>query len=135
MKLQEHQTARMNLVTRYGADQVQINGQTLAAPCMVAPGLLQAEWISGPDALTTEALAKLWPLEPQVVLVGIARRDHPALKLLKGWLGQRQIAVEVMDLGAACRTYNVLAQEDRAVAALLFPGGAQSLYPLGGDRP
>jgi len=26
-----------------------------------------------------------------------------------------------MDLGAACRTYNVLAQEDRAVVALLFP--------------
>jgi uncharacterized protein len=26
-----------------------------------------------------------------------------------------------MDLGAACRTYNVLAQEDRSVAALLFP--------------
>ena len=29
--------------------------------------------------------------------------------------------VEVMDTSAACRTYNVLAQEDRAVAALLFP--------------
>jgi len=121
MKLQEHQTARMNLVTRYGADHVQINGVTLTGPCMVAPGLLEAPWISDAQALTPEALARLWSLEPQVVLVGIARRDHPALKLLKGWLGQRQIAVEVMDLGAACRTYNVLAQEDRPVVALLFP--------------
>lgn len=121
MKLQEHQTARMNLVTRYAPDQLQINGLTLKSPCMVAPGLLEAEWIEGPEALTSEALAKLWQLEPQVVLVGIARRDHPSVKLLKSSLNQKQIAMEAMDLGAACRTYNVLAQEERAVAALLFP--------------
>lgn len=121
MKLQEHQTARMNLVTRYAPDQLQINGRTLTAPCIVAPGLLEAAWVDTAEALTAEALARLWPLEPQVVLVGIAQRDHPAMKLLKGWLGQRQVAMEVMDLGAACRTYNVLAQEERAVAALLFP--------------
>jgi uncharacterized protein len=121
MKLQEHQTARMNLVTRYAADKVQINGQTLTAPCMVAPGMLEAEWISGPDALNPEALARLWPLQPVVVLVGTARREHPVFKSLKSSLGHRQIALEVMDLGAACRTYNVLAQEERSVAALLFP--------------
>jgi uncharacterized protein len=121
MKLQEHQSAQMNLVTRYAADQVLINGRTLTAPLMVAPGLLESEWISGPDALTADALAGLWPLQPQVVLVGIAQRAHPALKALKNLLGQRQIAIEIMDLGAACRTYNVLAQEERPVAALLFP--------------
>jgi uncharacterized protein len=121
MKLQEHQTAQMNLVSRYAADQMLINGRTLTAPVMVAPGMLLSEWISSPDDLTSAALTQLWPLQPQVVLVGIAQRAHPAVKLLKTLLGQRQIAVEVMDLGAACRTYNVLAQEERPVAALLFP--------------
>jgi uncharacterized protein len=121
MKLQEHQTARMNVVTRYAADEVLINGQTLTAPFIVAPGFLQADWIGGPEAMSTTTLQQLWALQPQVVLVGIARRDHPQLKSLKGWLAERHIAVEVMDLGAACRTYNVLAQEERSVAALLFP--------------
>ncbi len=46
-----------------------------------------------------------------------------ALRHLGRQLAAREISLEVMDLGAACRTYNVLAQEDRAVAALLFPGG------------
>jgi uncharacterized protein len=87
----------------------------------VAPGLLQADWINGPDDLTLESLAAVWPLEPRVVLLGIGHRDHPAVKSLKGWLAARQIALEAMDLGAACRTYNVLAQEDRPVVALLFP--------------
>ena len=31
------------------------------------------------------------------------------------------IAIEAMDTGAACRTYNVLLAEDRLVAAALLP--------------
>jgi uncharacterized protein len=30
------------------------------------------------------------------------------------------VALEVMDLGAACRTYNILVQEERRVIAALF---------------
>ena len=111
----------MNLIARYSAGQVEINGRKLRAPCMVAPGFLESEWISGPDLLSAAALTRLMPLAPQLVLVGISQRNHEALKALKGWLGAQQIALEVMDLGAACRTYNVLAQEEREVAALLFP--------------
>jgi|SRR6185369_9277885 len=121
MKLHEHQTGHMNLIARYGAGHVEINGRKLTAPCMVAPGFLEAEWISGPELLTTAALARLMPQAPQLVLVGISQRNLEALKTLKGWLATQQIALEVMDLGAACRTYNVLAQEERQVAALLFP--------------
>ena len=33
------------------------------------------------------------------------------------------IAVESMDTGAACRTFNVLMSEDRRVAAVLIPVG------------
>ena len=68
-----------------------------------------------------QSLDALWPLDPRVLLLGIAHRDHPALKALRGPLAARQVALEIMDVGAACRTYNVLAQEDRPVAALLFP--------------
>jgi uncharacterized protein len=35
-------------------------------------------------------------------------------------LGRAGIAVEPMDTGAACRTYNVLATEERRVAAALI---------------
>jgi uncharacterized protein len=34
---------------------------------------------------------------------------------------ERRIGLEVMELGAACRTYNVLVQDERRVIALLFP--------------
>jgi uncharacterized protein len=32
----------------------------------------------------------------------------------------RRVGLEVMQLGAACRTFNVLVQEERRVAAALF---------------
>lgn len=121
MKLHEHPTSRINFIGGHAPGRVLVNGRWLATPFLLAPTLLHDEWIAGPDLLAMESLAPLWPLEPRVLLLGIERRDHPAIRTLRGPLAQRQLALEVMDLGAACRTYNVLAQEDRPVAALLFP--------------
>jgi|SRR6187399_1377286 len=121
MKLHEHVEARMNLVMRHDEGQIQINGQAHTAPCIVAPGFLCTDWIPDLESLTAGSLAALWPLEPRVILLGTATRQHGSIRELRPVLAARQIALEVMDLGAACRTYNVLAQEDRPVAALLFP--------------
>lgn len=111
----------MNLIGRYGPGEIQVNGQRFTAPCIVAPGFLQAEWITDIALLAPEALAGLRDLQPRIVLVGHDHLPPGTLKPLRRHFAERQVALESMDLGAACRTYNVLAQEDRAVAALLFP--------------
>lgn len=120
MKLHEH-PARINIIGGHAPGKIQVNGRWLEAPFLLAPTLLQDAWLSGPEALDMESMAELWPLDPRVLLLGINRRDLAAVKGLRGPLAARQVALEVMDVGAACRTYNVLAQEDRPVAALLFP--------------
>ena len=89
---------------------------------VVAPGVLHTDWIDSAAALTMESLSILWPLQPRILLVGSGMRPG-GLRDLRQLLAAREISLDAMDLGAACRTYNVLAQEDRAVAALLFPGG------------
>lgn len=111
----------MNLVDRYGPGLIQINGVDHAQPLIVAPGLLHTGWISDVAALTPEALAPIWDLQPRILLLGAAAPPPAVLRPLRGLLAMRQAALEAMDLGAACRTYNVLAQEDRPVVALLFP--------------
>lgn len=121
MKLHEQLPARIHLISRYGAGHVEIGGQKLAAPLIVAPALLHASWIHSAAQLTPESLAPLWPQEPRIVLLGGSGLPAEQLKALRRALATRQAGLEVMDLGAACRTYNVLAQEERAVAALLFP--------------
>lgn len=111
----------MNLVGRYGPGELLVNGRRFTAPLVVAPGFLQEEWIATIDALAPEALAPVWHLQPRIALLGSDERPAGCLKAVRGEFITRQIALEPMDLGAACRTYNVLAQEDRAVVALLFP--------------
>lgn len=111
----------MNLISRYGDGGIVINGRSLAAPFIVAPGFLHEDWIASVEALTADSLSPLWPLETRIVLLGIAGNCAPPLRELRHLLAGRQMALESMELGAACRTYNVLAQEDRPVAALLFP--------------
>jgi uncharacterized protein len=121
MKLHEHRQSHMNLVSRYGAGEIVINGERLTTPCMVAPGFLHADWIADLSALTLDVLGPVWTLEPRILLLGAATDAAGAARLLRPALASRQVALEAMELGAACRTYNVLAQEDRSVAALLFP--------------
>ena len=111
----------MNLVTAYAADAVVIAGRRITAPCIVAPGTLLTEWIADLSSLGPEALAPVLPLAPRILLLGSERGAAAVDPALRRWAAARQIALEPMDLGAACRTYNVLAQEDRAAAALLFP--------------
>lgn len=57
--------------------------------------------------------------EVELLLVGsgttFSDLPSPLLKFFK----QKGIAVELMDTGAACRTYNILLAEGRNVAALL----------------
>lgn len=121
MKLHEHIQHRMNLVSRYGPEGIEVNGRKHAGPVMLAPGFVQADWVASAAELSAASLAPLWPLEPRIVLVGGNGFAPGQIKTLRSMLAERQVALEAMDLGAACRTYNVLAQEERPVVALLFP--------------
>jgi uncharacterized protein len=123
MKLQEHRKIEFNLIGRYGDGSVVIHGEEIRRPCIVAAGLRHTDWIASLEELNRAALAPVWSLEPRIVLLGAtpAPAFSTALRELRSDLTARQAALEIMDLGAACRTYNVLAQEERAVIALLFP--------------
>jgi uncharacterized protein len=125
MKLHEHRQPQLNLISRYGEGRVIIEGREINAPCIVAPGVVHTQWITAAASLTLDSLAVLWPLQPRILLLGCASGSgdlRDVFRHLGRQLAVREISLEAMDLGAACRTYNVLAQEDRAVAALLFPG-------------
>ena len=72
------------------------------------------------EALSEEHFAGLAALAPEIVLLGTGPRlrfPHP--RLTRPLTGAR-IGLEVMDLNAACRTYNILVSEDRRVAAALL---------------
>lgn len=57
---------------------------------------------------------------PPFFLFGVGPNVAVVPDLIKQALDAIGLAVEVMDTGAACRTYNVLLAEDRPVAAALL---------------
>lgn len=70
--------------------------------------------------LTEEDVMQLIPLNPKVVLIGTGPKLHLAPPTLFRCLIEKRIGYEVMDTAAACRTYNVLMTENRAVVAGLL---------------
>ena len=100
---------------------VQVNGERLAASCVVAPDRLIRDWAPrSVDDLSPRHLAELADLDPELVLLGVGPRlRFPPPEVLRT-LQQRGIGVEVMDTPAACRTYNLLKGDGRRVVAALL---------------
>jgi uncharacterized protein len=122
MKLNEDANAGINLIRAYSSEAITVAGQRLTRPCILAAQTLIADWpVANLASLQVAQLQAVWPLAPQVVLLGTGASQRFPGAEIRAAFASRRIALEPMDLGAACRTYNVLAQEDRAVVALLFP--------------
>ena len=89
---------------------------------LFVPTGVYASSASDPDALACEALAHLRvdPPPQTVLLVGTGRKQiFPSPETYRAF-ADAGISLEAMDTGAACRTYNVLLAEKRAVAAALI---------------
>lgn len=109
-------------VRGYAPGEIDVAGQKIRAPCIVSAARLITDWaIDSVAALDMTALAPVLALHPNVVLIGADDAEVAAGGPLRRALEARGIAFEIMNLGAACRTYNVLVQERREVVAGLFP--------------
>ncbi len=74
------------------------------------------------DRLSIEDFADLLALSPEVVLLGTGARQRLPPPALYAAFASRRVGLEVMDNGAACRTYNLLLSEYREVAVALMLG-------------
>ncbi|CAN8075206.1 unnamed protein product [Agarophyton chilense] len=67
------------------------------------------------------ALVKLIVPRPDIMLVGTGAVSLPLSADVMKFFKDIRVNVEAMDTKNACHTFNVLNQEDRSVAAALFP--------------
>ncbi|MDP8986721.1 MAG: MTH938/NDUFAF3 family protein [Pseudomonadota bacterium] len=115
-------TSNVNVIRGYAHGRLRINDETFTAPLIVAAASLRAEPALGDVAgLTADHAARLLELEPELVLLGTGPQQvFPDASFGARFL-QSGIGFEVMNTGAACRTFNVLVSEHRRVVALLIP--------------
>ncbi|MGQ0429601.1 MAG: Mth938-like domain-containing protein [Gammaproteobacteria bacterium] len=72
------------------------------------------------EQMTIEDFAPLLPLAPDIVLLGTGASQRLPPPALIAAFAARGIGLEAMDNAAACRTYNLLLSEFRAVAVALM---------------
>jgi uncharacterized protein len=128
MKLHLNTDANQRLFTGYGDDHVLINGHRHESSLLLTPrGVEIAPWAGlGFEALTAAHFEWIAQRELDILLLGTGARlrfPHPSLTQA---LTDSRIGLEVMDIGALCRTYNILIAEGRNVGAavLIEPGAA-----------
>ncbi len=114
MKLTQDLDPTLNIVRAYSPGEVRVGEHVLTSLFPVAAQALVAG-LRDPGTLTLEQLEPVWQLQPQVVLLGTGARQVFPPASIRREFAARGIALEPMDTGAACRTYNVLLQEDRLV--------------------
>ena len=121
MKLHLDQPENINAITGYGPGYVQVNQTRHAGSLVIMPRQLIENWRPQSfDSLLAADFDELAQLPVEIILLGTGdklRFPHP--KLTRA-LMERRIGLESMSTDAACRTYNILMGEGRAVAAALL---------------
>jgi uncharacterized protein len=74
----------------------------------------------GFDTLSTDLFDELAQFKPELIVFGSGNRLRFPSPALQRALMQARIGLETMDTLAACRTYNILAGEDRHALCVLL---------------
>ena len=114
--------AGRQILQGYGDGGFRLNGVRHEGSVLVFPAQTIAWLPVTVEAITAESLAAVATAEPRVeiLLIGTGGRMQLIPNAVRQHFRSLGIAVDAMDTGAACRTYNVLLAEDRRVAAALI---------------
>lgn len=106
-----------------GPEGVRINDALHAGSVLLLPGRPVAPWPVAPGAAPAAAdFAVFVAAAPELVVLGTGAALRFPEAAARAALLERGIGLEVMTTAAACRTYNLLAQDGRRVAAgLILP--------------
>jgi uncharacterized protein len=121
MRFTQESSSAIHLIRAYAAGELRINDDIYRETVIVnATAVLRLPEVRTPADLSAAHVSSILALDPELVLLGSGvKQIFPAASFRAQFLSAG-IGFEVMDTGAACRTFNVLLSEQRRVAALLM---------------
>jgi uncharacterized protein len=122
MKLTLDANPTVNLIRSYSIHELRVGEQVFHRSCILTPDRIFSDWRpTKVEDLRPTDFDALFATKPQLVLLGTGDRQQFPPASIRAAFVRAGVGLETMDLGAACRTFNVLVQEERVVsAALLF---------------
>ncbi len=117
--LDRHPTA--NLVTSVSPGRIRVGETSITSNVILSAQRIIPDWpVRSSEELDLASLAPALELGPSILVVGTGARLVFPRGGLVAELAARGIGLEVMDTAAACRTYNILVNEERPVVAALM---------------
>jgi uncharacterized protein len=126
MKMALDDAGGVNVIKSYETGRVQIRERYYTRSLIVLPRRLFPDWGPvTPGDLKPVHLETIVEQRPEVLIIGTGETQVFPDPAVFTALMERGIGFEIMDNGAACRTYNILlAEERRAALALILTGVA-----------
>ncbi len=110
-----------NKIDGYSAGQVTITNKVYQSSLLVSPEVIVPDW---PPKLFSDLaishIEQIMTLTPEIVILGTGKSLTFPSELLLQPITECSIGIEIMDTGAACRSYNFLLGEGRHVVAALL---------------
>lgn len=121
MEIALDSTADKYLVRSYQPGKITINNITYTENLILTPQTIISPWLAKSlDHLSNEHIELILKLNPSVVIFGSGSEMVLPIPSLMHLFQAKNIGIEIMNTHAACRTYNVLVSEDRAVVAAMI---------------
>lgn len=111
-----------NSIVSYNEAQLMINDVIYNSSLIVsAHGILSPWPIQSLSELTEANLTPILQHGPELIIIGHAHLGAQPPMAIQEWLSRQRIGLECMQIGAACRTFNLLISEGRScVAGFIF---------------
>jgi uncharacterized protein len=119
LKLQPDQSDAQT-ISGYGPGWVGVGAERITHNVVLGARGERIPWAASYEALGPADFEMIAGLQVEVVIFGSGSRIRFPKPAWVAPLAARRIGVETMDTAAACRTYNILAQEGREVAVALL---------------
>jgi uncharacterized protein len=121
MKFHLIQSDNKNLITGYDLNWVEVNQVRHQSSLIVTPDQLLLEWsVKTIKDINKNSFEAIKSLDIEIILLGTGNtQEHLEPRLLE-YFSKKNIAIESMSNQSACRTYNILANEERKVLLALM---------------
>ena len=115
-------------ICSYDKNYVVIMGHEYTKSLLITSDQIISPWtVSNLDLLTLVDFDAILNNQPEIILIGHTESQINRPYNLIQELSIRRIGIELSDIGAACRTFNVLLNENRRVVLALMLAESQAL--------
>lgn len=120
LKFTREMSARL-VIRSVSESAILVNEESHSEAIALTPQAMLGPWQATPIAdLSDSHFARILEEDPEIVLLGTGPANVFPPRELTFAFARRGVGLEVMDTAAAARTFNVLANEGRRVAAVLY---------------